>query len=220
LVSSRAFGQAFDLAKPFDRRNSRSVGRVCEVVAAQSPRGRRSGDDRRGAPPLPATHGAAHPPVLGQDERKELTMMNRFSKIAAVATIALGAAAPMVMADAFQTGTVTAVNHDRDTVAINGATYKLRGNAAATAKLGVGEQVLYKADRDDATPQLVALRPAPVSYEADSSINVVPFHALRVPMGLSQSSHPDARSASGTEAVGIGGDLSVGGGGGLGSQNH
>lgn len=148
----------------------------------------------------------------------------RLTKIAAVAAIALGAAAPMAMANAFQTGTVTAVNRDRGTIAINGESYGLRGNAAAAARLGVGEKVLYKTDSDDATPQVVAVKPAPDRYVADASMMVAPYHALRVPLGLNQSSHPNQSANAASEPVGLAGSvsggLSAGVGGGLGSQNH
>ncbi|GHE05002.1 hypothetical protein U879_02655 [Defluviimonas sp. 20V17] len=149
-------------------------------------------------------------------------MKTRLTKIAAIAAIALSAAAPMAMADAFQTGTVTAINRDRATVAINGESYSLRGHAVA--RPGVGEKVLYKTDSDDATPPVVAVKAAPDSYVADASMTVVPYHALRVPLGLNQSSHPNQSATSASEPVGLAGSvsggLSAGIGGGLGSQNH
>ncbi|KDB03104.1 hypothetical protein U879_13995 [Defluviimonas sp. 20V17] len=79
-------------------------------------------------------------------------------KTAAIATVALGTAAPMVMASGFQTGKITAVNTARHTISVNGSTFHINSEVANGAKLIVGEQVLYKVQKENGTPTVVALK--------------------------------------------------------------
>lgn len=85
-------------------------------------------------------------------------MFARLMKTAAIATVALGTAAPMVMASGFQTGKITAVNTSRHTISVNGSTFHISSEVANGAKLIVGEQVLYKVEEENGAPTIVALK--------------------------------------------------------------
>ncbi|WP_102224557.1 hypothetical protein [Acidimangrovimonas sediminis] len=88
-------------------------------------------------------------------------MINRFTKIAAVATIAAAAAAPMAMAaSTFKSGTITGMDKATDTISIDGAKYHLNTGAANGMMFKVGEGVMFKTETKGTMASVTAMKPA------------------------------------------------------------
>lgn len=82
----------------------------------------------------------------------------RITKIAAIAAIALGTAAPMAMAGTYSRGVITSIDPAAGTVSIDGADYLLSSGAAQGA-FAVGDHVLVKTNSHGSWPSINRMIP-------------------------------------------------------------